>query len=74
MTLDIQFRIKNNEIYLKHLRENSHWYKILNRNPEMFEKFEDEVKETYKLKPIHRINKTLETVTMVQTVLSTLKS
>ena len=73
MTLDIQFKIKGNQYYLKHLRENSHWYKILNRTPEMFAKFEDEVKETYQLKPIHRINKAMNTINMVQTVLSTLK-
>lgn len=36
MTLDIQYNIRNNPNYLKYIRENSHWYKILNRNPEMF--------------------------------------
>ena len=39
MTLDIQFKIKNNANYLRYLRENSFWYKELNRNPENYKKF-----------------------------------
>ena len=30
MTLELQFKIKNNPYYARYLRENSNWYKILN--------------------------------------------
>ena len=40
MTLELQFKIKNNPYYLKYLRENSIWYKKLNREPETFKIFE----------------------------------
>ena len=37
MNLDIQFKIKNNPNYQRYIRENSYWYKILNRTPEAFQ-------------------------------------
>lgn len=73
MSLDIQYKIKNNANYLKFLRENSYWYKYLNRNPAYFKQFEEEVKNAYKLRPSDRISKALNTFEMVQTLLSTLK-
>lgn len=73
MTLDIQFKIKNNPRYRQYLRENSNWYKILNRNPLMFSTFEDKVKEEYRLRISDRITKALSTIEMIQNVVSTLK-
>ena len=73
MTLVIQFKIRNNPNYQKYLRENSYWYKILNRDPEMFKKFEEEVKHKYRLNFADRIGETLKTIEMIQNVLSTLK-
>lgn len=73
MNIDVQFKIKNNPHYQKYIRENSYWYKILNRNPEAFKNFEEEVKEKYKLRPSDRISKALETIEMIQSVVSTLK-
>lgn len=74
MSLDIQYRIKNNPNYTKFLRENSHWYKYLNRSGEYFTQFEEEVKTAYKLRPSDRIERVLDTFDMIQTLLSTLKN
>lgn len=73
MILDVQFRIKNNPHYQRYIREHSYWYKILNREPQAFQKFEEEVKEQYHLRPSDRIGRMLETVEMLQTLVSTLK-
>lgn len=73
MTLDIQFKIKNNPYYQRYIRENSIWYKILTRNPEMFRNFEEKVKETYKLRPTDRIEKMFDTIEMIQSVIGSLK-
>ena len=73
MTLDIQFKIKTDPNYQKYIREHSNWYKILNRNPEAFPVFEEEVKEVYKLKPSHRITKMLDNLEMVSALMSNLK-
>lgn len=73
MSLDVQFAIKNNPYFGRYIRENSHWYKILNRNPNMMRAFEEEVKTYYKLRPSDRITKALETIEMLESVMSTLK-
>jgi len=49
MILDIQFKIKNNINYQRYLRENSYWYKLLNRNPSLISKMEEDMKKAYKL-------------------------
>jgi len=73
MTLELQFKIKNNPNYQRFLRENSSWYKELNRNPESFPIFEEKMKESYHLRPADRFGRVIDTIDMLQTVLSTLK-
>ncbi|MGE5456205.1 MAG: YlbE-like family protein [Ignavibacteriales bacterium] len=73
MTLDIQYKIKSNPNYLKYLREKSYWYKILNRNPNLFNTFVEEVKTNYRLRPGDRISRALEYIDMFQTIITSLK-
>lgn len=74
MTLDTQFKIKSNPLYIKYLHENSHWYKILNRDPNMFKQFVEEVKTNYKLRPSDKLNRALSTFEMLSTIISTLNN
>ena len=73
MTLDIQFKLKENPNYIKYIRENSHWYKLLTRNPKLFNTFVDEMEVKYKLRPIDKINNALSTIEMMQNIMSTIK-
>ena len=73
MTLHIQFAIKNNPYYLSYLRENSIWYKILNRHPESFKEFEERAKEYYRLRPSDRIEKVVDTLSIVTNLMNNLK-
>ena len=73
MTLELQFKIKNNPYYIRYLHENSSWYKLLNRNPEMFRIFEEEVKDRYELRASYKISKALDTINMIQNVMASLK-
>lgn len=73
MSLDIQFKLKSDPNYLKYIRENSIWYKKLNRNPNLFNEFIEEVKTNYKLRPVDRLEKVLNAAQMIQTVISTMK-
>lgn len=73
MSLELQFKIKENKHYLQYLRENSRWYKYLNRNPKNFKYFEEEVKKVYKLTKIDRFEKTLNTIEMATKMLEALK-
>ncbi len=71
MSLDIQFKLKDNPDYLKYLRENSWWYKVLNRNPNEFKRFEEEVKKSLHLNRVDKIEKTLSTIEMLEKFLVT---
>ena len=73
MVLELQFKIKNNPHYQRYIRENSYWYKILNRNPSRFKEFEEKVKERYHLRPTDKINQMLETFEILQTMMSSFK-
>ena len=70
MILDIQFKLKSNPNYIKYLRENSYWYKILTRDPSLFKEFVDEVKVNYKLRPIDKINDAISTIEMISTIMN----
>ena len=73
MTLDVQFKLKSNPLFIKYLHENSYWYKMLNRDPDMFNSFVEEVKKNYKLRTSDRINEALSTFEMISTIFSSLK-
>lgn len=73
MNLEVQFKLKSNPRYIQYIRENSYWYKILNRNPLMFDEFEMKVKEFYKLRFSDKLTRTLSTIEMFQNVISSFK-
>ena len=73
MTLDVQFKLKSNPLFIKYLHENSYWYKILNREPNMFNEFVSEVKKNYKLRTSDRINEALNTFEMISSIFTALK-
>ena len=69
MTLDLQFKLKSNPLYLIYLHENSNWYKILNRNPLSFNDFIEEMKAAYKLRPQDKIDKILNTLDVINAIM-----
>lgn len=73
MILPIQFKIKENPYYLRYLRSHSNWYKILNRDPLMFKIFEDEVKKEYRLTGADRIKNMIDTLDVLNKIISTFK-
>lgn len=73
MTFDLQNKI-NSDINLKRfLRENSYWYKILNRNEAAIIDFVREMKIKYKLTTSDKINKTIDSIGMIQSFLEVFK-
>ena len=66
MILPIQFRIRNNPYYLRYLRSHSYWYKLLNRNPNNYKLFEEEVKKEYRLTKADRIENIFNTFEMIE--------
>lgn len=49
MTLDVIFKINKDDNLHRYLRENSYWYKLLNRDPKLINKMESDMKKAYKL-------------------------
>ena len=73
MTVELQLKI-NSDLRLKtFIRQYPNWYKLLNRNPNLFKEFVNDMKEKYKITTVDRLNKTLDNITMFQTFLEVLK-
>lgn len=73
MNLEIQFKLKNNPLYIDFLHENSYWYKILNRFPEKYEDFLNEVKTKYKLRKTDKILEMFDAMETLSNIISSLK-
>lgn len=56
MDVQTQIKIKNNPYLYRYLRDNSSWYKALNRNPNSIKQMEIEMKKAYKLNLTDRID------------------
>lgn len=73
MNLDVQFKINQDPNLKKYLHENSHWYKTLNRYPEALPELTNEMKESYRLRPIDKVSDLLGQMELIQSLLGILK-
>ncbi len=56
MRLDVLFKIRSDPNLYRYLKENSYWYKYLNRDPSSIRIMEEEMKKKYKLTTADKIN------------------
>lgn len=73
MNLETIIKIKNNALLQKYIRENSYWYKILNRNPNMLNYLEEEMKKAYKLTTIDKINELSNKLDLIKAFMNAFK-
>ena len=73
MKLDILMNINNDSKQKQFLRENSYWYKYLNRSSIYYKDFITNMKEKYKLTTSDKINKITKDINMIKTFLDVLK-
>ena len=73
MNLSLQYKINQDKRLKQFLRENSYWYKYLNRNERYYKDFVNDMKDKYKLKPTDRLNKMVDNINMVSSFLDVLK-
>ena len=73
MEPSIKILIDSNPNYKLYLRNNSYWYKILNRNPEMINNFIEEVKDKYKLRFTDKVNNLIDKIDMVEKFMQVLR-
>lgn len=72
MEITIQYKIKNSPNDLKYLREQSYWYKYLNRSPDNLKLFENEMKKSYKITTEDRMKKMFDGLDAVSKVINIL--
>ena len=72
MIKTVQAKIKSNPRYLEYLHTHSYWYKDLNRDPNNFKRFEEDSRKNLKLRPTDKIEKTLDMIDMLQTILGSI--
>ncbi len=73
MQVETRIRIKSDPNLYRYLRENSYWYKYLNRNPIFIKKLEEEMKEKYKLRSVDKIENISNTIKLVESFLEVIK-
>lgn len=69
MNLLVQYKLKSNPTYLKFLRENSNWYKYLNRNQMFLKEFEKEMKVKYKMTPKDKLERFTQNIDKVSQII-----
>lgn len=73
MSLELQYRINSDPRLKQFLRENSYWYKYLNRSNTYLKPFISDMKDKYKLKTTDKINKLTNNISMLRAFLDVLK-
>ena len=73
MDINTQQKIFKDDMLHRYLRENSHWYKILNRHPELINDMIQEMKDKYKLNPGDKIERLGERLSMLESILKVLE-
>ncbi len=73
MNIETQIKIRNNPYLYRYLRDNSSWYKALNRNPNSIKQMETEMKSAYKLNLTDKIDNLNQKIEMVRTFIDILK-
>ncbi len=73
MQVETRLKIKSDPNLYNYLRQNSYWYKYLNRNPVYLKQMEDEMKEKYKLRSVDKIENISHTIKMVESILDIIK-
>ena len=69
MTIDTQIKIRSNPYFYRYLRDNSSWYKALNRDPNNIKLMEVEMKKYYKLNLSDKLNNLSNKIDMVKTLM-----
>ena len=73
MRLDILMNINSDPKQKQFLRENSYWYKYLNRDSRYYKDFINDMKEKYKLTTADKIKKLSNNINTIRTFLEVLK-
>ena len=65
-------KIKKDKYY-DYLKENSHYIKILTRDPNKYNEFKEYIKEKYHLRVTDKISTAIDDIELISSVIETLK-
>lgn len=74
MQLEAQMKIKNEKNMYQYLKENSYWFKNLNRNQDLTKEFFEAMKDKYHLRTTDKINDAIDNIDLVSSFLSAFKA
>ena len=69
MNYEVKEKLNKDKKYLYFLRENSYWYKKLNRDKTEYDNFIKEMKVKYKLRAIDKVDNIIDTVDLVTKII-----
>lgn len=72
MDLSIQFKIKNTKNYYNYLKDNSYWFKELNRSSSNYNNFDNFVKDKYRLRVVDKIKDGVDAIDTISTIFKSL--
>lgn len=70
MFYEVKDKLDKDPKFKRYLRENSNWYKELNRDPNSYNNFVKEMKKKYKLRTIDKIDNFVDTVDLVTKIIN----
>ncbi len=73
MDVATQIKIRSNPYLYQYLRDNSSWYKALNRDPNSIREMEAEMKNVYKLNLTDKIGNLGQKIEMIRTFIDILR-
>lgn len=73
MDLIAQNKLFSNPKMSDLLKQNSYWFKDLNRNSDNLDKFISAMKDKYELNPTQKLEKVIDNIDLFSSVLETLK-
>ena len=73
MQVETRLKIKSDPNLYRYLRENSYWYKYLNRSPIFLRILEEEMKEKYRLRPSDKIENISNSLNLIKSFLEVMR-
>ena len=73
MQLNTLFALKKDAKMHAYLRENSEWYKLLNRSSSNYDLYIKAMKKKYHLNVTDKISDTIDNIDMIASVINTIK-
>ena len=73
MQVEVRLKIKSNPNLYRYLREDSYWYKYLNRSPLFLKQLEEEMKEKYRLRSVDKIENISNSLNLIKSFLEIMR-